>query len=578
MATLTSTYQYIARSNKLAPQSGRYGYYLLLYAKTSPNTTTGFHTVTIKTILACSANSSFYQWSCQYAGKINGSTAFSGTNKPWAAWSTETLTAGGENYPRWTLIAEDSVDVDCTNGQAKDITVSGTWVMTAAGTDYTPNPNDTAAVSDTVTLAAIPRKSGVSATDANIGAVSTIVISPAPSANYTHDLYYKAAGQSSYTSIARGVTATVYAWTVPTSLYSLIPNSKSLQITIMCETINGATSLGSNICSITATASEAECAPAVSIIAEDENQSTLALTGNKKKIVKGFSNIKATTTATAKNSATISSIAVKCENKTGTGANCTINNAESAEVTSKATDSRGYSTEAQAAGLTLIDYIPLTVNPTVTRENPGSDTVTVSIQGNYFNGSFGSVNNSLAVTVNVKPIGGSYGSEVTIPVTESGNTYTGSVTLTNVSYTTQHEIRVTASDKVYGEVTGSKVAVVQLSKGTPLFDWGEDDFAFHIPVTLDADPISDNQAVRKQYVDRIMTISGPFLPGPNDAPLGLNAVNFTGTVAVGSINIPQYSKGLLMQSSDAVLVVVDPSRYIYAGFRNGSTWNIKKYT
>ena len=77
MMELTSTYQYLGRSAKIAPQSGNYGFYILLYGKSTPNTVTGYHTVSTKMVLACTINSEFYQYGTTYTGTINGASAFS---------------------------------------------------------------------------------------------------------------------------------------------------------------------------------------------------------------------------------------------------------------------------------------------------------------------------------------------------------------------------------------------------------------------------------------------------------------------------------------------------------------------
>ena len=417
MATLTSEYQYIGRSSKLAPQSGSYGYYILLYAKTSPNQTTGFHSVTIKQVLACTINSSFYSYGTTYSGTINGTTAFSGSNEPNAAWELGTFTAGGVTYKKSTSIGEGSVSVDCTSGIAKDISISTTWKFTATGTTYTPSKNATGTVSATVTLAAIPRESTITATDANIGATSTLILN-IKNSSYVHSIWYKPAGQTEYINIVRGLQSSTYGWAVPTSLYELIPNKQTIVVGILCETYNNGTLIGDgDYCEMTATAARANCAPDVTVTAQDVNTGTTALTGNASKIIRGFSDIQVTTTATAKNSATISTIAVKCGSKTGTGASCTITGADSATVETTATDSRGYPTTAQAEGLTLIEYIPLTVSMTITKETPTSDAATIAIKGNYFNGSFGATNNTLSAKVRIKPSGGSYGSYTDIPVT-----------------------------------------------------------------------------------------------------------------------------------------------------------------
>ncbi len=162
MATLTTEWQYVGRSSVMKSVSGSLNYYLLMWAKATPNKTTGFYEVTIHERLAStSSNARFYQYPCYYEGKINGQVAMSGTNKPWAEWEVGAFSAGGVSYTVGTVIAEGTVSVDCTDGKSKDITLSCTWSMGAQAVSYTPAAHASRTVSVTATLAAIPRASNL---------------------------------------------------------------------------------------------------------------------------------------------------------------------------------------------------------------------------------------------------------------------------------------------------------------------------------------------------------------------------------------------------------------------------------
>jgi hypothetical protein len=47
---------------------------------------------------------------------------------------------------------------------------------------------------------------------------------------------------------------------------------------------------------------------------------------------------------------------------------------------------------------------------------------------------------------------------------------------------------------------------VTVGKGIPVFDWGEGDFAFHVPVTLAGLPQKDQEAVCKTYADQKLSV------------------------------------------------------------------------
>lgn len=55
-------------------------------------------------------------------------------------------------------------------------------------------------------------------------------------------------------------------------------------------------------------------------------------------------------------------------------------------------------------------------------------------------------------------------------------------------------------------------------------------------------------------------------------------LSFGISVEIGSVTIPQYSKGMLMtyNSSDAALIAIDFRGNLYTAFRNGTTWHYGK--
>lgn len=172
---------------------------------------------------------------------------------------------------------------------------------------------------------------------------------------------------------------------------------------------------------------------------------------------------------------------VTCGGISAIGADVTLNAVESGTVIVTVTDSRGLTISVQLTGLSVVEYIPLTLNPTVQREAAGSDVVSVSATGNFFSGSFGAVANTLTVRVRVKPYGGTYGDYTDIAASPVGNAYTASGDVSGVSYTAVNDVEVTAYDKIYTE---GKTAVYRVNKGVPVFDWGENDFNFNVPVNI----------------------------------------------------------------------------------------------
>lgn len=316
------------------------------------------------------------------------------------------------------------------------------------------------------TLPTIPRASSVSCSTANIGSNATITINRA-STSFTHTLTYSFGSLSG--TIATKTSSTNISWTIPTTFYGQIPNSKSGTGTITCQTYNGSTLIGSKSTSFTATVNESASKPTLSPTVSDSNTTTTALTGNSSKFIKYYSNASVATGAKARNSATLKSYKITCGAKSITSASGTINAVESGSFTFSATDSRGYTT-TQTVNKTLIDYIKLTCSMEAGAPTTAG-VATLKISGNYFNGSFGKVANTLTVQYRYKAQGGSYGNWTSVTATKSGNTYNATATISGLDYKTTYVFQARAVDKLATISTDE-----QARRTTPIFDWSKDDF------------------------------------------------------------------------------------------------------
>ena len=342
---------------------------------------------------------------------------------------------------------------------SKSFTVSGFsgWIYNS-GTTY--------ASSQTFTLPTIPRASSVSCSTANIGSNATITINRA-SNSFTHTLTYVFGSLNG--TIATKTSSTNISWTIPTTFYGEIPNAKSGWGTITCQTYNGSTLIGSKSTSFTATVSESNSKPTLSPTVSDSNTTTVALTGNSSKFIKYYSNASVATGAQARNSATLKSQKITCRGKSITSASGTINAVESGSFTFSATDSRGYTT-TQTLNKTLIDYIKLTCSMEAGAPTPAG-VATLKIRGNYWDGSFGKVANTLTVQYRYKAQGGSYGSWISVTATKSGNTYNATANISGLDYRTTYVFQARAVDKLATINTDE-----QPRRTTPIFDWSKNDF------------------------------------------------------------------------------------------------------
>lgn len=429
-------------------------------------------------------------------------------------WRTEgtwtgSITIGGTttNGSKYIAITYNSntMALSATVRVQHDVDGSKTITISASGSNAYPSSLTSTTISQSITLDQIPVPSAVSALDTNIGSNTTIIIAPA-SKQFTHTLTYKFGDLTG--TIATKTADTKIYWKVPTAFYEKIPNSPSGECVITCTTYNGANTTGTSTATFVAHADKTICSPSVSVTSVVADKESIMLTNSNKKIISGISTLSVVTKATAKNSASIKTISVYCGAEKQTGADVMFSGANSAAVYVIVTDSRGYSTRVDDDSLSLINYIAPTMIPSVSRVTPTGDTVIVSVQGKWFNGSFGSVTNTLTITVRRKgPSDSGYHTSVNVPITKKGNDYSGTVTLTGIDYTKPYSFLLRLDDAVYTDANGyrdAKYATVPLSKGIPVFDWGENDFQFNVPVTFAAGYIDPTMVADVEPADFVL--------------------------------------------------------------------------
>lgn len=326
-------------------------------------------------------------------------------------------------------------------------------------------------------------ESTIGATDANIGSQSSVIVYK-HSSDHKHSIKYEFGGLGGYITASGEISNsevvfpdTSISFKVPTSFYAQIPNVKTGKCKLTCTTYSGSTKIGdAQTTEFTVTAAESLCKPQVSGILIDSSSQTVNLTGNEYVLVKYFSDAACTISAEAKNSATI--VKKKIGGVEVSGNSRTIFDVETNSVTFQATDSRGYSTQVTVERA-MVNYVRLTVNAQLTRKDPTSGNALLQVKGNYFNDSFGQVDNTLEMWYRLAKSGESYGSWVQVFPTLDGNTYTLSVDLSGLDYLSSYSLQVRAEDKLT-----SKTVPVTVSQGIPVVDWGKDDFRFNVPFLI----------------------------------------------------------------------------------------------
>lgn len=403
------------------------------------------------------------------------------------AWYNHTINNYGSNSPATYTHALGNLSVTGVDYLTSTVSFNVQAKGTGSSTNWA-NTSGTVQLNYTGTISVpIINKSTVTATNADIEAATSININRY-STSHTHTLRY-AFGELSGT-IVTGVT-TSYGWTIPTSFYAQIPNTLSGTCTIYCDTYNGATYIGTNTCTFTASVNQTNNKPSISYQFEDINDDTIYLTGATDKVVKYFSNVRFYLTATAKNSATLTLTKVTCADGKSVQSSfpnspVIINLVESGDFTIEAKDSRGLSTYLPVSK-TMINYAKLTFNTTVYRTQPTNNTIALTFNGNYFNDTFGSVSNQLGDTSGQHRIywkyrekgAVSWENEATINVTRSGNTYNNGaspITLgTSFDYTKAYEF----SFRVLDKLTTLSVPIQTVAQGLPMFSASPTNFVIN---------------------------------------------------------------------------------------------------
>lgn len=295
---------------------------------------------------------------------------------------------------------------------------------------------------------------------------------------------YNSAGTASYVPYKTDVneSATSYTFNLTEAerenLRRATPNSNSLAVRFYLRTTIGSSNYYSYL-DRTLTITDANPVIAASVV--DTNDVTIALTGDSSKLIKYYSNAKATMSATAQKHATIntSEYAIKNGTETVEATEHTFNNVESNVFTFSATDSRK-NTGTATVKPTMVDYEKLTCN--ISNNKPDADgDMTVFCYGDCFFGSFGAVENTLIVQYRYKVTGGTYGDWVDMTITEGTGAYWATADLSGLDYKTSYTFQTRATDKL-DSIESAEITV----RSIPVYHWGENDFAFEVPVDFKA--------------------------------------------------------------------------------------------
>lgn len=407
-------------------------------------------------------------------------------------------------------IFEDTIRVYHNNDGSKSISIS----LTCNGQPGTNLEGYTLTGSGTITLDQIARVSSIGATDAAIESTSSITIYRQAS-TLSHRIkvqfgslvgYVTASGGFSTSVSTIGTSYTSIAFKIPTDFYDQIPNATGGTCTLTLYTLSGSTVLdGTSTTTIQISTVADRCKPTISANVT-QGSDTSTLTGDASKFIRHYSTANCSVSAAGRYGATITETWMDGTYTKNADGTFTVDPVSTDKLTFYAKDSRGY-TNSVVVNLTLVAYIALTNNATVGRPNPVDGSAFINFSGDYFNDSFGAVDNALSAAYRITQPDGTVGDWVDVSPTLYTSSYSTYISFSEgFVYTQSYTVDVRVWDKIK-DITRTLI----IKQGIPIFDWGKNDVAFHVLMSLDGNrianlgtPKDDTDAVNKAYLDNII--------------------------------------------------------------------------
>lgn len=284
-----------------------------------------------------------------------------------------------------------------------------------------------------------------------------------------------------YRNISKVLGEGSYTFNLTTAERNVLRNAtssaKSRTVVFMVKTVIAGQETYSKI---NKTFTVVNAAPVINPTITNKTTSTVNLTGSTSKFIRYYSDADVSIGAAAVKGASLNSYITTCGSQYFTSTSGTFTGVENSEISFSATDSRGYTTTKTVA-LDIVPYVKLTCNLSNNRPDTSGNMV-VACSGNYWEGNFGAVKNTLTVQYRWKVQGGTFSNWINMTVYKSGDTYTAeSEQITGLDYQTLYVFECKAADKLLTVDTGEEPI-----KTLPVFHWSGEDVVFEVPVTFNA--------------------------------------------------------------------------------------------
>lgn len=325
------------------------------------------------------------------------------------------------------------------------------------------------------------------ATSAYIGDHVPITINSI-STSYTHVINYSFNGKTG-TAVSQ-TTDKKPTWEIPMSLIGAVGSDSTYGTCKLTTYTYGSSGslLGSTTSEILLFLDVNESAPLFNPTARDTNSATIALTGNDQIFIRYYSDVYVNIGAAAKDGATIVEQKAYCGSASFTGATGYFNDIQDGIIDIQATDSRGF-TGFGTINRTLIPYLPVTC-ALITYPISTNGEASFTVEGNFYNGSFGVKTNQLTVEYRYKLESDSaYSDWIALNVDSNTSNYAINIDLTGLDYKKVYMFQARARD-LLSDATSPVGTVASF----PIFDWGRFDFNFNVPVSFQEETIHANDA------------------------------------------------------------------------------------
>ena len=380
-----------------------------------------------------------------------------------------------------TLVLAKNVDVPHNSDGTKTLTIS-------ARIDHSRFHSSPQTQSWSTNLATIPRGSKFGTipnftidANPNVGAAFSVPVTKYAS-SFTDALSISVGGSTVATRSGYTSGTVTFSASELTAIYSKM-SANSATFTFNLTTKNGSTTIGTDSKTAVGSISSTGRAPTFSasnVSYADTNPTTLALTGNASKIIKGQSTVAVTlaTKASANKGASLGSNAYAVSvgnatqyvNQSATfPATVSFSNANADSAGVVVTDSRGNKTSITKT-MTVVDYAPPTATGKATRVNPDytGQTVKLELSGTYTNWTGLTTANgiqSLQYRTRQYPYG-SWSAYTSITPTQSAGKWSFSNTISGTyAAGNQYEVEVVATDRLASATLSSVVDTI-----TPIMD------------------------------------------------------------------------------------------------------------